>query len=235
MNAATTGDLGDFKPQELALQFASITLSGILFHRWAALEYRIVHSIRLEPKAWGSFFWYPANNRFGFLAQIVLVLGFIRLLSLFFFFLPDIILATSVPVSPLQIGFASIIRSAFVPLGYFWSQTEYNFAKTPWVRRTWTNFFRTVSKTRAGEQAVGLLALIVLTIWNIILLVDCKAIPLVASFPDSDGIPIGLGPVLSNYVVSILMVGWLPWIAVWRGMPKLFVTTEDQGQLNLFL
>jgi hypothetical protein len=233
IKAAVANELGEFKAQEIAMLFAVIVLSGTFFHSWAALEYRIYNSIQLQPKALGHLFWYPANNRYGLLAQITLVLGFVRLISFLLVFLPETILTTTIPFSPWEVAFATLVRSALLPVGYFWCQAEFDRVEQEQHSPS-KNTFKKLWKTHTGEQVAALLILLLLTVWNVILIVGLKAMPMLASMPDSDGVPIGLGAALFSYAVSVALVAWLPWIAVWRGLPLLYPNDQDQSQLNLF-
>jgi hypothetical protein len=228
--AGATGQLEDFTTAEFVLLFTSFILYGTLSQRWANLEYRLSNCIQLQPKLWGCFCWYPANNRFGFLAQILIVIGFLRLLFLFSFFLPATSLFASVPFSRWEFPIAMIVRSAFIPIGYFWSQTEFKYLNDPNCRPNWRVFIRALFRFNRGEQIVGVIALIALTIWNLILIADFKSISLAASFPDSEGVPVGIPSVLFSYLLSAAMIGLLPWLAVWRGIPRLYGNGRQGGE-----
>jgi hypothetical protein len=220
--AAVAGQLEDSNASEFVAFIISIILFGTFFQRWATVEYRIANRIRLQPKKLGPLCWYPPISRYGLLAQVVMVSGILRIVSSFAEFLPVTAFAVSIPFPPWVMAFSTVVRAAFLPVGYFWCETEFNLSENSSLKPKRTYFTRSLVQTRNVEQIVGLLAFAILTVWNVILIFELRIIPLAASFPDSEGNPLGLAAAGLGYVTSALVVGWLPWLAVYRGLPALY-------------
>lgn len=240
--AIFTGEITEFRTDELALASIGLAVLAIIPERWAALEHRISKHIVLKPKTVGYMTWYPANSRYAILAQVMLTSGMAHIASFIFgFFTTLTTIGSSMPFSPWESAFSSLLHSAFLPIGYCWVQMEFNYLERP-ERRTWSGFIRMIFRTRTAEQFVGLITLLVLTIWNLVLLLEVRRIPLFASFQDSPGGPeAAMTGAVAGFLADFFLVGWLPWLAVYRGLwtfyreePKLvnavnFTTSEGSN------
>jgi hypothetical protein len=131
-------------------------------------------------------------------------------------------LTVSIPFPSWELAFATVVRSAFLPVGYLWCETEFKLSENTCSEPMRIRLMSNLVHTRSMEQFVGLLAFVVLTIWNLILIFDLRSIPSAASFPDAEGTPIGIAAAGLGYLVSAFIVGWLPWLAVCRGLPALY-------------
>ena len=229
--AFCSGDLEDVESAEAIRVFLYLALLVVLFERWAALEQRISNNLALKPRAIGPFCWYPANSGYGFLAQIMLVLGFAVIAS----YCAELVSPGAFLFMPLprwELVPLALIRCAFLPVGYVWSEMEYNCSKQPLVKkRNFNEFLAMTLRAPTTEGLVGSIALAAVTAWNVILLLNLRSIPAFASFPSTTGFDpageVGLAGAIWSYLALLLFVGWLPWLAIYRGCWALYKNANN--------
>jgi len=193
--------------------------------RWAALEWRKSRAIDLKPlRLRRAIDWYPANTFLGLLANSVLVANLGGLLSLF---------GGSLYREPFDSAWPHwqhliivLVGCPTIPIAYFWSRSEfmhYSGAIRPLPLR---DVIRAVISFRSPERLAGAFAFFFLTIWSVILLLDLRFVPRIASFPDGSVGTLGFGAAWAITLAVFLFSGVIPWIAVYRGLPNLF----DRGR-----
>jgi hypothetical protein len=70
--------------------------------------------------------------------------------------------------------------------------------------------------------------LVLLTLWNFILLLELRTILTFAS-SDASGGQIPISGVVLGQIITTMLVGWLPWLAVYRGLWELY---DDGAKLE---
>jgi hypothetical protein len=229
--AGLGGVQDDFTFNEIIELILSLVCYGTLFQRWATVEQRISSNLAIKSRPIGPVSWYPANNRYGFLAQIMLALAVVQIVFFFAPFSPVSVPSPSVPFTAWELALAVLIHAAFLPVGYSWAELEYKHSEHPLVRQNLCDFLKMACGPQTAEQFAGSIAFVSMTVWNIILLIDLRGIPKLASFPDTSGFgqvgQVGVVKAALIYLLLVATAGWLPWLAVYRGLWVLY-QNEDK-------
>jgi hypothetical protein len=216
-----TADMGD-----LAIVLV-IGIVAYFMQQWAALEWRKSQDVLLQPRRlFVGFKWYPANSFWGLFANSFLII--FPILVIFGLSTKDSTNTSLYSVWPVwqRIVF-SLVGCQLFAVGYLWCRAEFLLCSGEIKRLSVRDLVLRVVRPQTPEGLIGLLAFSLLTIWCCVLLLDLRFVQQIASFGDGSVGTAGAGAAYSVLLVSLILYGVIPWIAVYRGLSDLL----DHGRI----
>jgi hypothetical protein len=223
--AAFTDNSQDMTKGEWCWVFFLIGCLLLLMQRWAALERRRENGEILAPtRLMFGLHWYHANSFLGFASNSWLVFNAIGLLLMpWTYSTMSTVQSTFLDAWPnWQRIVMAIINAPALPIAYFWSRSEFLIASGAIRPLKLREIVRRSSHFRFPERPICASVLFLLTIWCFVLVLDTRNIGRMAAFPDGSVGTTGLSSAWFGLVFVFLLVGAVPWIAVYRGLPTAF-------------
>jgi hypothetical protein len=195
--------------------------------QWAALEWRKGQGIVLSPRRlYHGLRWYPANSFWGLFANSLLV---VYPIFLAFSFAAASASYQNFSVWPFwQLVVFSLVGCHLIVVAYLWSRAEYLLYSGRVRLLSMRDLMRRATQPQTPESWIGLLAFFLLTIWCLILLTDLRFVQRIASFADGSAGTTGQASAWTMLLTVLFLYGFIPWIAVYRGLSNLL----DYGRGN---
>lgn len=208
------------EPSDLFVVLIILVLAFFM-QQWAALEWRKNKGIPLPPRQlFRLLSWYPANTFLGLLSNSLLVVYFSSLVLAF-------TAKDSTPPSFIFIWpswqriVMTLVACPIIPTIYLWSRSEYLLYSEKVRQLSLGDIMRLEARSMPGQSLIGLLVFFLLTIWCLVLLSDLRFVGRIALSADGSVGTAGLVGAWSAMIVVLLLYGFVPWIAVYRGLSDL--------------
>lgn len=202
-----------------------------ILHMWAAFESRRASGATISSKRFWRFKLYPANSTFGLLANTLLVLGIAHVIRLCFQEGP----MTDVSFSHWYLFSYYAVSATYLPLGYCWSQLEYQVANAKNPRMRWRDLARQFHAPLYPEVQAALFFLLLASVWVLCGVAAAATVPFRSNpAPDIDGsIAARRAVAFVGAVGAIFFAHLLPALAVYRGTLRVSANNRHMAANSL--
>ena len=202
----------------------SLELLGLILfmQRWAALEWRRRNGIVLQPQLFRmGLAWYSANTFVGLISNAVICLSLASLL------ISPLVARNRSYVSFMlawpawQRVVIPLVSFFLIPTAYFWSRAENMHFNGEIKPLNISDIYRHARRPRSAVEFVGILALLLSTVWCFVVFSDLYYVIRIGNFPDGEAGTLGIGGGLTITTMLIIFRGIVPWVAIYRGLSDL--------------